>query len=145
MKIKVVPYTETLKTERFWNFLTLPFSMNMLYPIQKEGSTEILFYGWKGKDMVSWYRFTDENKTILEFYPTHYTVIKSCEGINQYSLPTPKTLNDFINDMERFGVELYWTEWIDLNFEPKDYLHRDEIKQYYVNILAKINKSHELL
>jgi hypothetical protein len=46
--------------------------------------------------------------------------------------------------MNRFGVELYWTRWIDENFEPKEYLHVDDIKKYYVDLLTKLDKSNEL-
>jgi hypothetical protein len=60
-------------------------------------------------------------------------------------LSIPTTIDDFINDMNRFGVQLYWTEWIDNNFEPKDYLKSDEIKEYYSNLLLRMGKSHELL
>ena len=60
-------------------------------------------------------------------------------------LAKPECIDDFITDMERFGVQLSWTTWIDENFEPKEYLHKDEIKKYFEDMLANMGKSHELL
>ena len=60
-------------------------------------------------------------------------------------LSIPVTIDDFINDLTRLGVLLYWTDWIDQNFEPKEYLAVDEIKNYWTDLLAKMGKSHELL
>ena len=57
----------------------------------------------------------------------------------------PATIDDFITDMNGFAVPLYWTEWIDLNFEPKEYLCVEEIKNYFTDLLTKMGKSHELL
>ena len=42
-------------------------------------------------------------------------------------LSIPETISDFIDDMVIFGVQLYWTSWIDQNLEPKEYLRVDEI------------------
>ena len=60
-------------------------------------------------------------------------------------LSIPQTIDDFINDMNRFEIELYWTNWIDINFEPKEYLKSEEIKTYFINLLTKMGKSNELL
>lgn len=143
--IRVVPYIQTSRSENFRKFLALPFTIDMLYPVYNEKSCELLFDGWKGKNMLSWYKFVNEDKFILELYPTYYILTKDVPNAVKYSMVIPKTIDDFINDMQRFGVQLYWTAWIDTNFEPKDYLHVDEIKQYYVNLLGKMGKSNELL
>jgi len=144
--IKVVPYILTSGGEKFKQFLALPFSIDMLYPVlgdKCDKSCELLFEGWRGKDMVNWYRFTNDDKCVLEFYPTYY-VMKKGDAI-KYMLSIPKTIQDFIEDMHRFEIQIYWTDWIDLNFEPKDYLHVDEIRDYYSDLLKKMSKSHELL
>ena len=65
--------------------------------------------------------------------------------IFSHTLPLPKDINDFINDMYRFEVQLFWTEFIDENYEPKDYLKKEEIENYYKDLLKKMGKSHELL
>lgn len=143
--IKVVPYIQTSGSEKFKNFLALPFTIDMLYSISNNKSSEILFDGWHGKNMVNWYKFTNDDKIILEFYPMYYIITMNTSNSAKHTILLPKTIDDFINDMQRFGVQLYWTEWIDKNFEPKDYLHIDEIKPYFVNLLSKMNKSNELL
>jgi len=143
--IKAIPFMQTSGSEKFKEFLALPFTKDMLYPINGDKSSELLFEGWKCKEMITWQRFTNEDKMILEFYPTYYIIRSNVPNTVKYMLSIPITINDFINDMERFGIQLYWTNWIDLNFEPKDYLHVDEIRTYYANLLGKLGKSHELL
>jgi hypothetical protein len=142
--IKVVPFMQTSGSEKYKNFLALPFTIDMLYPVFNEKSCETLFDDWRGKNMVNWYKFTNEDKVVLEFYPTYYTVIKNVPNAIKYMLSIPRTINDFINDMDRFGVQLYWTNWIDINFEPKEYLNSEEIKAYFVDLLGKMGKSNEL-
>jgi len=142
----VVPYKETKGSEGFKEFLATPFTIDMLYPVFGNKSRDTLFDEWRGKDMLNgWSKFTSDDYT-LEFYPTYYTIKKNkpVDSI-QYMLSLPVTIDDFINDMNRFGVQLYWTEWIDQNFEPKEYLSVDEIKNYWTDLLAKMGKSQELL
>jgi hypothetical protein len=142
---KAVPYSETKGSEKFKKFLAKPFTLDMLYPVFNAASCDTLFEGWRGKNMVNWHKFTCDDY-VLEFYPTYYTIKKNKPADSiKYMLSIPKTIEDFINDMNRFGVELYWTTWIDENFEPKEYLRVDEIKNYWIDLLAKMGKSHELL
>ena len=143
--IKVTPYNETIGSEKFKEFLAKSFRIDMLYPVLNKESCETLFDDWRGKDMMNWDKFTNDEYT-LEFYPTYYTLKKNkpVDSI-KYMMSIPETINDFINDMDRFNVQLYWTTWIDQNFEPKEYLHADGIKEYFSDLLAKMGKSHELL
>lgn len=141
--IKVVSYIRTLGHERFKEFIDKPFSIDMLFPVFDDKSGNLLFHGWKGKDMLNWYKFINDDNIILEFYPEETYIIK--KNTKSYQLTTPKTINEFIGDMERLGIQLYWSKWIDENFEPKEYLPAEEIKNYYFNLLSKMGKSHELL
>lgn len=149
--IKVVPFIETAGNEKYKEFLAKSFTIDMLYPVFNEKSCETLFDGWRGKDMLSWHKFTNEEKYILEFYSGYYIIKKDAQTFKandnsvSYRLPFPKSVNDFINDMQRFCIELYWTVWIDNNFEPKDYLRKDEIESYYSNLLNRMGKFNELL
>jgi len=140
---KAVPYIQTRGSERFKNFLTVPFTIDMLYPVFNEKSSDTIFEGWKGKDMLSWHKFTNDEGFILEFYPDYY-LVKKIKGNANYRLALPKDVNDFLNDMNRFGIEIYWSQWIDDNFEPKEYMHKDEISNYFTDLLARMGKSHEL-
>lgn len=143
--IKVVTFVKTMGSEKFKKFLALPFTKDMLYPINGNKSCELLFDCWKCKEMITWQRFINDDKIILEFYPSYYTIKKNVINSGNYILSIPRTIDEFINDMDRFGIQLYWTTWIDLNFEPKDYLAVDDIKKYYTDLLGKMGKSHELI
>jgi hypothetical protein len=147
--IKVVLFIQTIGGEKFKEFLAKPFTIDMLYPVFDNGSVETLFEGWHGKDMNNWYKFTNEEKYVLEFYPNYYIVTKEAKtfkanDVVKYQMPIPKDINDFINDMHRFGIQLYWTKWVDENFEPKDYLDKDMISKYYKDLLFKMGKFNDL-
>jgi len=144
--IKTVSYSKTNRSEKFRQFLASPFTIDMLYPIYNDKSCETLFDDWRGKDMLNgWCKLRNDDFT-LEFYPTYYTIKKNKPvDSTKYMLSIPVTIDDFITDMERFDVQLYWKKWIDENFEPKEYLHSDEVEQYFVELLMKMGKSHELL
>ena len=139
--IKVVPYIQTIGSEVFKKFISLPFSVNLLYSITSEEGINVIFDGWYGKNMGTYYKFYNEEKVVLEFYAGYYTIIKNTK---KYVLPLPKTINDFINDMDRFEIELFWNQWMNDNFEPKDYLHVDEIPTYFTNLLVKMKKEQDL-
>ena len=141
--IKVTPFIATLGDEDFKKFLSQGFTLDMLFPIFNEKSVVTLFADWRGKDMVNWHKFTNGDGVVLEFYPDKYVLRKSGKEV-AYQLGIPRTLDDFINDMYRYGIELYWTIWIDENFEPKQYLHAGQVGTYYEDLLKKIDKSKEI-
>jgi hypothetical protein len=141
--INVVPFIKTNCRENYKKFLNQPFSVDVLYPVFNENSVQTLFEGWKGKDMFNWYRFTNDNKIILEFYPDYYRIQK-ISGNTIYQLSFPLTLNEFVNDMYRFGIQLFWTDNILSNLEPKDILDQENIDTYYTNLLTAMGKSHEI-
>lgn len=140
--MEVVPYIETIGSEKFKIFLNQEFSINMLYNISNNPTSIVLFDEWRGKNMGTWNKFTNDDGVILEFYPEHYTI-----QVSKYTrtFPNPITLNDFINDMCRIKIRLNWNEWININFEPKEFLQKNKIRDYYSNLLKRMNKSHELL
>lgn len=139
--MKVVSYIQTIGCEMFKKFISLPFSINLLYSITTEEGINVIFDGWHGKNMGTYYKFTNEENVVLEFYAGYYTINKNSK---KYILPLPKTINDFINDMDRFNVELFWGQWMNDNFEPKDYLPIDEIPTYFTNLLVKMKKEQDL-
>jgi hypothetical protein len=139
---KVATYIETTGCEMFKKFISLPFSIDLLYNITNVEDINVIFDGWHGKDMGTWYKFYSEEKFVLEFYAGYY-FIKYGNRENQ-KLPFPKTINDFINDMNRFEVPLFWNQWMEDNFEPKDYLCVDDIPKYFNNLLIKMKKEEDL-
>ena len=140
---KVATYIQTIGCEMFKKFISLPFSVNLLYTVTKEEGIDVIFDGWHGKNMGSWFKVYNEENVVLEFYAGYY-FIKSVKKNLSEKLPLPRTINDFINDMDRFGVEIFWNQWMEDNFEPKDYLHVDDIPKYFTNLLIKMDKSKEL-
>jgi hypothetical protein len=144
MKNRAVPFIETMGTEKFKQFLGQQFSVNMLYAVLHNKPNDVLFEGWRGKDMGTWQKFTNEDGTVLEFYPNQYIVVLP-KNKGNHTILLPKTLNDFINDMKKFEIQLYWGGWMDVNFEPKEYLHKDDIEYYFRDLLYRLGKSHELL
>jgi len=135
--IKVVPFIQTIGSEKFREFLTGPFQFESLH----SDNLQILFDGWRSKDMATWFKYTNDDNIILEVYAEEYIIKNNSKS---YTLPYPRTINDFINDMNRFGIQLYWNNWINENLEPKDFLHKDKIFDYYFNLLDALNKSFEL-
>ena len=142
--INVVPYSDTVKSEKFKTFLEQPFNIAMLNTYNPSDNVIPLFDGWKNKYMSNWYRYSNDDGHVLEYYPDYYVIKKKNQSDTSYTLSHPPTINDFINDMNRLGIKLYWTNWIDENFEPKEYLHKDGIYGYFLELLGKMGKSHEL-
>lgn len=141
--IKAVPFIKTLKRKKFEEFILSEFDMNMLATVTND-KTDILFDDWRGKDMLNWYRFRNSNDVVLEFYPKGIYVIKD-KSNNSRELKQPKTIDAFIIDMDRYDIPIYWNARIDDIFEPQDYLHAGDVRDYYIDLLAKMGKSHELL
>lgn len=140
----VSPLILTLCTDNYKSFICQPFNFNMLYGVDKSQLINVIFQYWRGKNMHNYYKFTNDDDVILEAYSTYYTIQgKNIDGL--IKLPIPPTINDFITDMVRYNVHLFWNDWIEMNLEPKDYLRVEDIPTYYTNLLKKMNKSHELI
>lgn len=112
--MKAVPYIETRGSERFKEFLQTPFKISDVY---------------KFKDIEAGVFSTEKGL----YY--RYSVLIG---------PIPTILNEFISDMKRIGINLEWKPEIVKDFEPKDYLPENEIRQYYETLLKKMNKGYEL-
>ena len=130
--IKVVPYIKTMGTDEYKKFISAPFNSNFISQYLRD---------WKYKSMGNYDKFTNENIT-LEFFPTYYNIKTPNKSVQ---LPIPKTINDFINDMDRLDIDLFWSDWMEENFEPKHFIAKNEIKKYYKDLLTEIDKGHELL
>ena len=139
MIVKVVPYIKTLGTERFKELISAPFDYNMLDNID-DSNVLIIFKDWSGKHIGKHVTFTNNNVT-LEFHDTYYTIRKVGSVVKLY---LPETIDDFINAMYLQEIGLYWEDWIDEKFEPKDYLPKNRIKHYYADLLHKMDKDAEL-
>lgn len=137
---KATPYIQTIGNDRYKELILQSFDYNQLGIIDN-ANCQILFDGWKGKNMGNWMKYTNEDKITLEFYSETYTINKKGKI---WTFPLPKTVDDFINDMFRVDVQIYWNAWIDERFEPKDFMRTDEISDYFTKLLIKMGKIEDL-
>ena len=138
--IKAVPFIETIGCDRFKKFISQPFKLSML--CQLDDTDKPVFSQWRHKNMGSWDKFTNDDNIVLEFYSNQYDIILPKCKMSIMSIP--QTLDEFVCDMKRYNVQLFWDDIIDLKFEPKEYLHKDEISAYFINLLGQMDKSKEL-
>lgn len=139
--MKVVPYIKTIGCERFKSFINQLFVFDMLYSIT-ETNVNVLFDEWRGRNVGEYDKFSNDDMITLEVYSDNYVIV--IKPTIRHILPLPLTIGDFINDMYRYNVQLYWSEWMNENFEPKEYLDENEIKNYFIDLFTKMNKLHEL-
>lgn len=64
--------------------------------------------------------------------------------INKNKFIKPRIIDEFISDTHKLNHRIFWKESVLDEFQPKDYLKVEEIKDYYVDLLNKMDKSHEL-
>jgi hypothetical protein len=100
--------TLPLKMEGFWE-------SNEAYQNRldkwKAGEKAILFTGWSRKDMYHYQEiYHKENNTIIIFETNEYVV--NHQG-RKFTFPLlPDTIDDFINDLKRIGIKLFWKQEI---------------------------------
>ena len=111
----------TTGNRKFTGFLAKQFVCDMLYPVYGESSVTTIFDGWQGKYHNYWSPLTNENRAFLEFFPEgHYVIRARDESKDCFQRRTPKSIEEFIDDMYKFGIQLYWSDWIVRKFKPKD-------------------------
>ena len=116
---QVLPDIGTKGNKKITEFLSKTFVCDMLYPIFGDSSVTTVFDGWQGELNYNWSRFTNDDGDILEFYAEGVYVIKvRNESRDVYQRRTPKTIEEFIDDMKRFGVQLYWFNWVVKKYHP---------------------------
>jgi hypothetical protein len=149
--IKAVPFIRTIGSEKFKEFLTLPFKADQVHTL--DANCQVLFYGWNvirqeiktpHKDNADCIIYANQDGALLEFYSDGVYVIQKSFNAPVYQLPLPKTIDDFVNDMARCDIPLYWSKWVEENYEPKDYLPQEEINKYFIDLLNRMGKSQEL-
>lgn len=113
----ILPDIKPAGNKKFKEFLAKTFVCDMLFPVYGKSSITTAFNGWKGELFYNWCKFKNDDGDILEFYVEGQYVARANQNSNVgYQLRTPKTINDFIDDMHQFGIQLYWSEWAVKNF-----------------------------
>ena len=129
---RVVKYIDLNRPLLVKDFYLQPFSIEMV-GIKNEEQQLFNFEVLTNKTV----RFED---TLISFENDYYTIEKE----RAYVLLKPKTISDFIDDMVRFGLNVEWNDKVRLKIDLKLLMSKSEIENYYVNLLNKINKSHEI-
>ena len=112
--MKAIPFIETWGRESFKRFLRTPFK----------------------EEHVSFFKEIPYGS--FSFNESNYSYNNVVVG------PLPTNLDEFIIDMKRIGVVLEWKDETLDEFEPQDYLPENEVREYYVSLLEKMEKGHEL-
>ena len=135
MSIQVIPYIETVGTDIYKEL--------MLEPFNHKNITKY-FIGWNNSNYNQYDKQKDKLFDRLRFYIGYYTI-----NGNQYRLPTPQNLNDFISDMQRAKINLEWNEQFikeySSEYSVKDFLKQTELKNHYNYLLKQLDKLNELI
>lgn len=141
---KVVPYFLTKGSVKFGEFLRTPFNINMLSTVD-DNQIPVLFAGWSGKKVAGWiFEFKSKNCSII-FDAANMIQISDNRKTYTLTIERVKYLGEFIVLFHILNIDLYWSDWVEENLEPKDYLPEDEIENYYRTLLNDMEKGHELL
>jgi hypothetical protein len=139
MKFKAIQYVK-LKNHNntYRDFLLQKFEVENLFLFEKKSNT--LFIDWRGTNLGSWYKFVNPQcGVMLEFFSDEYK-LHMPKKVFVFHFPT--TVNEFISDCDRVGLDLYWDETkMDKSFEFKShYVNEEESNLYYKELLTKIEK-----
>lgn len=100
---------------------------------------DVFFDGWTCKNLNHWQVLTNnENDITITIEPNNYTVNISHREFNFPSLPD--TIDDFINDLKRIGVKLFWHNNIVEKFGYEEITSNKKIVEYY-SIINKIKNN----
>jgi len=135
LKLNTVSFIETSCSDEAKKLLLTPFNFNMLIT---------LFDDWFYKDKGSYQTYTNKinNKIVIESDPMGYSINN---GNRLYIIPFhPTTLDQFIIDCQRAGIELTWSENILNKIDYLKILKSKDIIKYHVNLLQRIDKSDDI-
>lgn len=102
---------------------------------------------WFVEDNMTWVKVLYNQKYTFEFINeiVKYSYINDSESYVEFSIPTPTTIDEFISDMNRIGIELFWKKSIITKYQPQFLIDKDKIEMFQRVNLNNINKSFELL
>lgn len=129
--MKAVPYMETVGSNEYKTFMMQAFEPKKIPEY---------FKGWINSDRS---QYDKPNKKLFDrvkFYIEYYTI-----NSNEYRLPYPATLNDFISDLNRAKIDLEWSDEIVKMWSVHELIKQSELKEYYNGLLRNLDKLNELL
>jgi len=127
--VRALPIKYTQGTDNYKILLNKKFDFNLI------SGDDGLFKGTtfdSNKNILIIENFVIEIKNNLLYFP------------NNYVIPIPKTIEDYVNIMYIFNISIFWSNKIISELEPIDYLPQNKIPEYYKELLVLMDKEHEI-
>jgi len=104
-----------------------------------EAEKLVLFQGWSCKDMIQYQEIRNKTtNTVITFEPSEYEVNHLGK---KFLFPVhPDTIDDFITDLKRIGVALFWKQEIADIYGVDNVTSNQKIIDYY-DLINKLNGS----
>jgi hypothetical protein len=144
MIFKSLPFDKSSRRIEYFEFLNQPFQVGMIGLVgnMKYYDQEPFFHEWYGVEMLNWIKFNKE-KSSVEFYEhQNFYIINNPQHSKQknYTLPHPRTLMDFLSDLDRCEIETEWSDYVIKNNDIKYILSNSSYKLYIDDLLIRIGK-----
>ena len=128
--VRAVPIKHTLGTDKYKNIINVKFSIDLIS---------------NDKSLFKNCYYNDNTKTLLIYNNNLHFENNLITINNKYVITIPKTISDYIDIMYILNIELYWSDHIIDQLEPKDYFEMGKIRRYYEEMLLLMDKSKELI
>ena len=144
MDFKSLPFNKSSRRKEYFDFLNQPFHVGVVGLVNGEAHENITpyFYDWYGTHMLNWIKFTKDKYT-LEFHDhkKFYKIINpSLDVFKEFTFPHPKTIMEFLSDLDRCGIEAQWSDYVIKHNDLKYILTTSEYKIYIDDLLNQIGK-----
>jgi hypothetical protein len=142
---KALPFIESTGRDEYKEVLSQPFQIGMigLVDFKVLDHIEPLFKNWRGKNMVSWTKFENDNKVVVEFYGNKapYKIINPKLVLRKdFTFPFPDNINQFICDCSRCNIDLQWNDYSLKLYDIKNMVIPEDFKFYINELLTKLGK-----
>lgn len=147
MIFKSIPFINSSRRKEYLEFVCQPFNIGMVGLVNGESHNNQTpyFFDWLGASMVHWIKFNNDKFTI-EFYVngSSYKIINNRNiEEREFKFPFPKTLDHFISDTQRCGIELEWSDHVIKCNDIKNILSQSDYKTYIDDLLNSIGKGED--
>lgn len=144
MIFKTQPFEKSSRRKEYFEFINQPFHIGMVGLVagQPYEDQEPFLEDWYGVPLVNWLRFSNEQVKI-EFYDhKNFYKIENPKLMLQkeFTFPHPRTLMEFLSDMDRCEVESNWSPYIVETIDMKFLLSVEDFKAQMDELLEKIGK-----
>jgi len=102
-----------------------------------ENEKRVLFNGWVCKDMQFYQEIYDKDRNIFIIFEANEYVVNYSDRKFHFPL-LPETIDDFITDLRRIGIKLFWKPEIVDSFGIENISSNKKIIDYY-RIIKDLN------